>query len=832
MGRRRAQMSHVAAGVLLAALLLTVCATAQAAPNGAMLWGFNDEGQLGVGHLKIEGERSASLSPIPIEGLTGLRSISQNYSGAMALMEDGSVLAWGANEDGQLGEGENLGPELCPRLEQLARPCAISPRVVPGLPGAAVAVSQGSEFDLALMENGTVMAWGADPDGQLGLQTNTGPELCENHSADSPEACSMNPVQIPGLSHVKAIAAGTGVSYALMEDGTVMAWGYDDRGELGVAGRGDTSCDWEYCVTRPEPVEGLSGVTALSVGTRHVLALLADGDVMAWGTGETGELGLGAVTHAYHPTQIPGLSEVVEVSAGYDESAALLADGTVMQWGQNEHGQLGQGTTEGPENCLQSTLEFPCSTKPIPVPGLSGVKSIATGWEYTLALMSDGTLMGWGSNNGGTLGTGPKPGEKCNEWECARQPIPIPGLADVTAIAVSAGGEDSAAYGPLLPAVEVLEAEEPSEAPVEEPGGEAEHASWRNRTAHAGVRMSGSGTEAGGSELGGTRVVIKGTDLAGATAVHFGGEEASYTVAALGRIIAFSPPGSGTVQVTVTTPRGESPLTRGDSFTYVKPTKPTLIAISPAQGPPGGGTQVTISGANLADATGVFFGGRPAQSFAAQPNGQLSAVSPAGTGIVDVTVITPHGETKTSKQDLFTYLATVDPLVTKVSPSKVPAAGGVQIQITGQNFSGVSAVSIGGEPALSYTANSKTSITAVVPPGTAGEAAVTVFAGAGSSPRARKSVVKYSNPLITGVDPAEGPTVGGGTVTVEGVGFAPGIATSFHFGRAPSIQVYCVSSSVCNVTVPAVAKPGPVVITAAAGRIKTKHSYLRLYTYR
>ncbi|MEU2630031.1 IPT/TIG domain-containing protein, partial [Kitasatospora sp. NPDC007106] len=94
---------------------------------------------------------------------------------------------------------------------------------------------------------------------------------------------------------------------------------------------------------------------------------------------------------------------------------------------------------------------------------------------------------------------------------------------------------------------------------------------------------------------GGTIVTLTGTNLTGATAVTFGSTAAtSYTVVSPSQITATAPPGSGTVQVKVTTADGTS---NGLSFTYVP--APALSSLTPGQGPAGGGTIVTLTGTNL-----------------------------------------------------------------------------------------------------------------------------------------------------------------------------------------------------------------------------------------
>src|SRR5262249_37404323 len=143
------------------------------------------------------------------------------------------------------------------------------------------------------------------------------------------------------LTEVASVSAGEEFSLALLENGTVMAWGKDFRGQLG---NGATGLSGSSDV--PVPVVGLSEVVAVSAGAGFSLALLKNGTVVAWGSNEAGQLGDGAEgpgTESDVPVAVTGLSEVVAIAAGTSFGLAVRRNGTVMAWGQNAHGQLGDG---------------------------------------------------------------------------------------------------------------------------------------------------------------------------------------------------------------------------------------------------------------------------------------------------------------------------------------------------------------------------------------------------------------------------------------------------------------------------------------------------------
>jgi hypothetical protein len=158
-----------------------------------------------------------------------------------------------------------------------------------------------------------------------------------------------------------------------------------------------------------------------------------------------------------------------------------------------------------------------------------------------------------------------------------------------------------------------------------------------------------------GPAAGSTMVTITGTGFTGATEVEFGSAAAkNVTVVSATSITAESPAGSGTVNVTVTTPAGKSATSSADEFSYVA--APTVTKVEPHEGPTGGSTKVTITGVNLTGAKKVKFGSAEAKSFMVASATSITAESPAGAaGTVNVTVTTVGGKSATSSADDFTY---------------------------------------------------------------------------------------------------------------------------------------------------------------------------------
>jgi hypothetical protein len=154
--------------------------------------------------------------------------------------------------------------------------------------------------------------------------------------------------------------------------------------------------------------------------------------------------------------------------------------------------------------------------------------------------------------------------------------------------------------------------------------------------------------------LGGTEVVIAGSGFSGANAVLFGVTPAIYQVWSDGVVTATAPPGIGVVQVAVRTTRGVSAAGSASQFTYAA--IPAVAQLTPQSGPSAGGTSVAISGQGFTGATTVAFGGIVAPAFTVNSDTQITAISPPGVGVVDVTVTTTGGVSPVTVADRFTYL--------------------------------------------------------------------------------------------------------------------------------------------------------------------------------
>jgi alpha-tubulin suppressor-like RCC1 family protein len=345
------------------------CGSGGIATGTVLAWGANLDGQIGDGTQTFPGV----LRPKAVAGMSDVSAISAGYVHSLAIKRsDGTVLAWGGNRGGQIGVGTNVDTFV--------------PVKVPGLAGV-ISVAGGGLHSLAAKSDGTVWAWGTNDRGQLGNGTTTD---------------ASTPIQVTGLTDVISVAAAIH-SLAIMSDGSVWAWGDNAWGELGNGTRTNSLI--------PVQVTGLSGVKAIAGGIGgvdggHTLALKSDGTVWAWGLNDAGQLGNGTSSISSVPVQVLYLTNVSAIAAGNRFSLALKSDGTVWAWG--------------------NTMDHSFTT-PVPVYGLSNVVSIAAGGGHGLALSSNGAVWGWGANSYGQLGNGTTDG--------SNTPVRVSGLSGVTAIA-------------------------------------------------------------------------------------------------------------------------------------------------------------------------------------------------------------------------------------------------------------------------------------------------------------------------------------------------------------------------------------------------------------
>ncbi|MEO9255409.1 MAG: RCC1 repeat-containing protein [Tepidiformaceae bacterium] len=335
----------------------------------AYCWGGNDHGQLGIGN-------PPESSPVPgsIRNLHAARlDLRMGWTSTCAIA-DSALLCWGANNQGELGDGT-----LLPRGEPVA---------VSGLAADVTEVSLLGPHTCAIVDGGAV-CWGSNYAGELGDGTTT-PRIVA--------------APVLGLGHgVLHVAVGAFHSCAIVAGGGVKCWGSG-----GLLGDGTTSN-----ASEPVDVAGITNATAIAAGSLHT-CVIDGGAAKCWGQGSFGQLGGGSspTNPVLEPTLVVGLGSGVTAIAAGDYATCATVTGALRCWGYNGYGQLGNGT-------------YVDSNVPVAVTGLdSGTLAITLGSSHACATLATG-MKCWGSNFKGELGSDSPQGQS---------PVPV----DVTVLPAGA----------------------------------------------------------------------------------------------------------------------------------------------------------------------------------------------------------------------------------------------------------------------------------------------------------------------------------------------------------------------------------------------------------
>jgi alpha-tubulin suppressor-like RCC1 family protein len=344
--------------------------------DGTVLsWGSNSNGQLGNGDTSL----AAKNIPVSVTGFPGgtvIVAIAAGVTHSLAVDSTGAAWAWGDNSSGQFGNGSTS------TTAQVTPVKVTQPVTTP--PTTFVAIAAGTLHSLALDQAGNVWAWGYNYYGELGDTTQT--------QRLTPVKVH-NPTTNPATIFV-GIAAGVYNSAAVDQSGNVWEWGYNTSG----LGDGTTTTSYQ-----PIKVKGLTGVTAVSVSSSGywTIALRTDGAISgtawSWGDNSNGILGDGTTKAEPVPVRVGGVAGVIAVAAGADHGLLLQSTGTgsdtVWAWGNNVSGAVGDGTA---------------TNRLLPVQLLSppNIVGLGPGAQHSLALARDGSMWAWGYGASGQLGIG------------------------------------------------------------------------------------------------------------------------------------------------------------------------------------------------------------------------------------------------------------------------------------------------------------------------------------------------------------------------------------------------------------------------------------------
>eukprot|EP01045_Picozoa_sp_COSAG04_P001330 COSAG04_NODE_43_length_31842_cov_15.704848_21_plen_1022_part_00 len=367
--------------------------------------GRNNNGQLGLG--AADDDRHTTAAQLPTLG-SGVVQVAADYDFSAALTAGGEVYVWGSNAGGQMANGEcsmdtSGSSDRC-RCDACLGQDVAAPTRVAALGTDTVQLALGQRHALALKQGGAVYGWGLGRYGGLGL---------------GDTQSRLSPTEITGLGTDNAYIAAQQVGgMALKSDGRLFNWGWNHANQLG---DGTTT-------NRLSPVE-LAAVGSDNAhvvgGSVHALLLKADGSVVSWGSNYRGQIGNGGTTDQVRsfalrrvhpcvrlsssvrnrappqatPATVSALpSAAVQIAAGFYGSYAMLVDGSVWAWGSNQYGTLGDGTTTD-------------RLSPVRIEGYGADTAMRLPPGGTMAhtmfvVAADGTAMGSGLNHVGQLGNG------------------------------------------------------------------------------------------------------------------------------------------------------------------------------------------------------------------------------------------------------------------------------------------------------------------------------------------------------------------------------------------------------------------------------------------
>jgi alpha-tubulin suppressor-like RCC1 family protein len=370
---------------MLTALVVWLFLSANASAQ-VKTWGYNSHGQLG--------DISQTNRNVPTDAFIAYPDITAFGGGenhTLALQANGTVVAVGYNEYGQLGDGTTT---------TTGCRCKTTPVVVRNSANTAdlqniTAVSGGVNHSLALDKDGKVWAWGSNIQGQLGNNGTWGPN---NPGLNLPVQVGAGVDGFDG--QVIAVNAGGNHNLALTADGKLWAWGYNFNGQIG-DGAGGNGTDRRF----PVKVQVSAGVDfgnvlQIAAGLYHSAALRRDGTVWIWGNNVNKEAGNPSVTagSVLYPAQTKQavMGNVVQIAAGSFHNVALTQAGEVWIWGSNYDAQLGNGSNV--PNLL---------TEPTKNNTLANIIEINAESSYhILARNRSGQVFAWGYNTEGAVGNG------------------------------------------------------------------------------------------------------------------------------------------------------------------------------------------------------------------------------------------------------------------------------------------------------------------------------------------------------------------------------------------------------------------------------------------
>ena len=348
--------------------------------GGLFAWGANDGGQLGQGDTTL---RSA---PTQI-GSSSWTKVAAGSNTSFAIRTDGALFGWGDNTNGILGQSNTT---------SLSSPIIISS-------GTSWTNISATQHILATTNLGAMYAWGLNNAGQLGTTNINAAGDVQSRSA---------PVQIGSPNSWNLVAAGSSFSMATGSTGLLYTWGLGTSGQLGGAGTGTTVASNNTSRSSPSQV-GASSWSAIASGISWAAgisqATAGAGRLFLWGGSVNYEAGVGNTLLRSSPVQLGALSWTA-IGGTSNPIGIQNITGSLFAWGTQTAGQLGQNDVALRSSPVQiaslSGLVLDNLSSPTQI-GASSWTQISAGDAHGMALrVVDGGLFTWGRNDGGQLGSG------------------------------------------------------------------------------------------------------------------------------------------------------------------------------------------------------------------------------------------------------------------------------------------------------------------------------------------------------------------------------------------------------------------------------------------
>ncbi len=318
--------------------------------NGrALCWGANDAGQLGNGDVE------SSDAPSAVAGDLEFVQIAAGLAHTCGVARGGDAYCWGADDRGQLGDATTTSRSAPVRVNS-----NLNFRVV----------RSGSNHTCGLTTGAQIACWGLNTMGQVG---------------DGTYGMRTSPVRINSDQRFVSVSTGWNHSCAIAYDGSAWCWGANNDGQLGDGTRTNQNA--------PQRVQSSLRFTSLSAGGGHTCGVTEDGALHCWGRNAFGQLGIGNTTSQSAPVRVESTARFASVSLGGVHSCARTTSGQAWCWGLNTYGQLGDGSMVN-------------RSSPVRVIGVSNFAVINATGAHTCGTTTDGSVSCWGFNVQGQLGDG------------------------------------------------------------------------------------------------------------------------------------------------------------------------------------------------------------------------------------------------------------------------------------------------------------------------------------------------------------------------------------------------------------------------------------------